>query len=90
MRIRAPRSGDRIAIGGGTKKLGDLLAERGIPRSLRAQQPVIEDTLGILWIPGVRRADRALVGAATDRIWTVRWIGRLPVDAALMGGETRR
>jgi tRNA(Ile)-lysidine synthase len=90
-RVRPPRDGDRVAIeGGGTKKVSDLLAERGVPRSVRDRQPVIEDASGILWVPGIRRADRALVDAHTDRLWVVRWIGRLPVEAALVGGETRR
>ena len=91
LRVRPLREGDRVAIGGGgMKKVVDLMAERGIPRSLRGGQPVIEDSSGILWAPGIRRADRAMVGTGTDRIWVVRWIGKLPVDAALMGGETRR
>lgn len=90
-RMRSPRNGDRVAIGGdGTKKLADLLAERGVPRSIRGRQPVIEDASGILWVPGIRRADRALVDASTERLWVVRWIGRLPVETALVGGETRR
>lgn len=89
--VRSPVEGDRIEVAEeGTKKVADLLSERGVPKSFRADQPVIADSEGILWIPGIRRTHRAMVDEDADRVWVVRWIGKLPVDAALMGGETRR
>jgi len=91
-RIRLPRKGDRIRIAAdsGSRKLVDLLSERAIPRSVRSGQPVLEDREGILWLPGIRRADRARIGPNTKRIWVVRWSGPLPAEAALTGGETKR
>jgi len=90
-RIRLPRKGDRILLEDFTRsrKLFDLLSERGIPRSRRAEQPVLEDAQGVLWAPGIRRAGRALVSEQTRRIWIVRWFGRLPVDQAWIGGASR-
>jgi len=89
--IRLPQEGDRLITGeaAGSHNLADLLSERGIPRSLRSRQPVIEDTEGILWVPGIRRAPRARIADGTKRIWIVRWVGGLPVDQAVMGGGTR-
>jgi tRNA(Ile)-lysidine synthase len=89
--LRAPRVGDRLRMedGQGSRKLSDLLSERGVPRPLRAGQPVLEDAEGILWVPGIRRAARAFVGAGSSGVWVVRWFGRLPSEAALKGGATR-
>ena len=91
IRLRPPVDGDRVAIedGAGSRKVSDLLSERGVPRALRGRQPILEDEAGILWVPGIRRAARGLVGARTEKIWIVRWLGHLPSDRALMGGESR-
>jgi tRNA(Ile)-lysidine synthetase-like protein len=89
--LRSPKGGDRIAMedGQGSRSLSDLLSERGVPRSLRADQPVLEDAAGILWAPGIRRAARAMVGEGTRRFWIVRWFGRLPSERGLKGGTSR-
>ncbi len=91
VRIRLPRAGDKIALEEitGRRHLSDLLSERGIARSRRMGQPVLEDGRGILWAPGIRRAGVARVGADTKRIWIVRWIGPLPADHGLHGGSSR-
>ncbi|HEX5727518.1 MAG TPA: tRNA lysidine(34) synthetase TilS, partial [Longimicrobiaceae bacterium] len=55
--LRGRRPGDRIRTAGGTKTLKKLLAERRVPRSARAQLPVLADADGaVLWVPGVARA----------------------------------
>ncbi len=89
--LRSPKGGDRMAMedGQGSRRLSDLLSERGVPRSLRADQPVLEDAAGILWAPGIRRAARAMVGEGTRRFWIVRWFGRLPSERGLKGGTSR-
>jgi len=91
VRIRFPFAGDRISLeeSSGRRKISDLLSERGVPRSLRGMQPVIEDARGILWVPGIRRAGVARVGPKTETIWIARWFGPLPVDRALSGGAPR-
>lgn len=90
--VRRARPGDFIELeeSAGSRKLSDLLSERMVPRSLRAEQPVLEDAGGILWAPGIRRAGRALVHMRTERIWIVRWSGELPADHAAHGGSSRQ
>ena len=89
--LRTPQDGDRLGLedGKGSRKLSDLLSERGVPRRLRAGQPVLADAEGILWIPGIRRAARGFVGSGSRMVWIVRWFGRLPSEDALKGGATR-
>ncbi|MBD3161727.1 MAG: tRNA lysidine(34) synthetase TilS, partial [Candidatus Eisenbacteria bacterium] len=91
VRIRLWRKGDRIGLGpaGGTKKIVDLLSERGVPVPLRARQPVLEDRCGLLWAPGLRRDPRGTVDDATERIWILRWVGDLPADRGLPEGGAR-
>lgn len=55
--VRAARSGDRIAILDGAKKVFDALAEAGVPPRLRARWPVLESGGTILWVVAVRVAD---------------------------------
>jgi tRNA(Ile)-lysidine synthase len=75
--VRAPQAGDRLRpFGfGGSRKISDILSEAGVPRHARARQLVVEDERSILWIPGVRRSDRAPITPATKRILevSVRW-----------------
>jgi tRNA(Ile)-lysidine synthase len=88
---RGLRPGDRLRRPGaaGSRKVFDLMGEMGIPASIRAQQPVLEDADGILWVPGVRRAGRAEISGSTRRLWIVRWSGELPADRRLSGGTSR-
>ena len=59
LRLRAPRPGDRIRTGVGTRKLKKVLNEGRVPRSRRPQVPVLEDADGdIVWIVGRAIADR--------------------------------
>jgi tRNA(Ile)-lysidine synthetase-like protein len=52
--VRTRRDGDRIRTRGGTRSLGDVLGEVGVPRALRDLLPVIADAEGRpLWVPGV-------------------------------------
>jgi len=56
--LRTRRDGDRLRTPGGTRSLGDILGEVGVPRALRDLLPVISgDVPGEgarpLWVPGV-------------------------------------
>ncbi len=62
--VRAARSSERIAIGGGSKRIGDAMAEAGIAQRVRPMWPVIEADGTIAWIAGARAAPCA-AGAPT-------------------------
>ncbi len=65
--------GDRIHPVGmrGTRKVQDLFVDRKLPRARRERFPVV--TLGgtIAWLPGLARADCALVSNATETVLRV-------------------
>ncbi len=52
--VRGRRAGDRVRTAGGTRMLGDVLAEVGVPRALRDLLPVVVDAQDRpQWVPGV-------------------------------------
>ena len=67
--VRAVRRGDRVQPFGmaGHKKLQDLFVDRKVPLRLRRSTPVVESAGEIIWVPGLVRSNRALVGAETSR-----------------------
>ncbi len=67
LRVRFPRPGDRFhALGApGSKSLTRFLADRGIPRSDRPNVPLVTCGSEILWVAGVRPAERPRVRANT-------------------------
>ncbi len=68
--VRTWREGDRMQPLGmeGTKTLGDLLAEGGIPRSERHSIPVVTVGGEVAWIPGVAVGERFRLGAGTAEV----------------------
>jgi tRNA(Ile)-lysidine synthase len=67
--VRSPRPGDRIRLlGGGTRKLQDVLVDAKIPREGRPAVPLLTAGDEILWVAGVARGAGATVGAATRRV----------------------
>ena len=53
LRLRGPRPGDRIRTRAGTRKLKKLWSERRVPRSRRAQVPVLATADGtVVWVVG--------------------------------------
>jgi tRNA(Ile)-lysidine synthase len=68
--VRTWRPGDRIRPLGmkGTKTLGDLFADRGVPRSLRPTLPVITVDGEIAWVAGVAIADGFRLDPRTERV----------------------
>lgn len=54
LRVRGWRSGDRIRLATGTRKLKDVFVDRRVPRSLRKRLPVLAEVSGpVLWVPGL-------------------------------------
>jgi tRNA(Ile)-lysidine synthase len=52
--VRCRRDGDRVRTPGGTRALGDVLSEAGVPRVLRDLLPVVVDADDrVVWVPGV-------------------------------------
>lgn len=59
--VRAPKPGDRIDIGTGSKKVADALNEAGIAVRKRSAWPLVESRGRIVWVAGVRVASWARV-----------------------------
>ncbi|WP_195576859.1 tRNA lysidine(34) synthetase TilS [Paenibacillus sp. 1001270B_150601_E10] len=75
MRIRTREHGDRMRVQGlnGSKKVQDMFVDAKIPPSLRDIMPILVDASGqIVWLPGVRRSDIALIGPATRSVVHIR------------------
>ena len=54
LRVRSRRDGDRVRTAGGTRALGDVLADAGVPLALRDLLPVVvDDEDRVRWVPGV-------------------------------------
>ena len=51
--VRCRRDGDTIKFGGMTRKLKKLYNDRDIPSFLRDFIPIISDSKGIAWVPGL-------------------------------------
>jgi tRNA(Ile)-lysidine synthetase-like protein len=69
--LRAPGPGDRVALGGGRKKLADAYIDAKAPRRERAAAPVLAAGAEVLWTPllSAARVRRAADGARV----IVRW-----------------
>ena len=52
--VRTRRDGDRVRTPGGSRPLGDVLADAGVPLALRDLIPVVVSPVGhVVWVPGV-------------------------------------
>jgi len=74
--IRNIRPGDRFVPLGmkGSKKIGDWLTDRKIPRIIRDEIPVIADREGIIWLVGHQLADRVRINKATRKVLAVEYV----------------
>lgn len=70
--VRPATAAERIEIGDGGKRVGDALAEAGVPARLRPRWPVVESGGRIALIPGVRAAAWAWRGPTTTRYLVAR------------------
>ena len=70
--VRGRRPGDRLRTPGGTRRLGDVLADAGVPVALRDLLPVVASAAAPeapLWVPGVVVAEPVRVtGSGPDGI----------------------
>ena len=64
------REGDKFVPFGlkGSKKVHDVFIDEKVPISERTMIPLVSDADGVIWVTGVRRADRARV---TDKTSTI-------------------
>jgi tRNA(Ile)-lysidine synthase len=75
LHLRSRLPGDRIRIIGlnGSKKVKDIFIDDKIPLSRRESLPLLADSAQrVLWIPGVRRSDHAVVTPETKRLLHVK------------------
>jgi tRNA(Ile)-lysidine synthase len=72
---RSWREGDRFVPFGlsGTKKVHDVFIDEKVPASQRALVPIICDSEGVIWVAGVRRADRARITDGTRTILKITY-----------------
>ena len=73
--LRNRRFGDRIQVLGlnGSKKVQDMFVDEKIAPSIRERYPLLVDASGrLLWIPGIRRSNHALVGKETEEVLYIR------------------
>ncbi len=68
--VRTWRQGDRIRPLGmaGTKTLGDLFADRGVPRSVRPTLPVVTVGGEIAWVAGVAVSEHFRLAPDAERV----------------------
>src|SRR5262245_21082392 len=67
--VRAPAPGDRIALlGGGTRKLQDVLVDAKVPREARRELAVLATAVEVLWVAGLARGRTAPVRPGTTRV----------------------
>lgn len=73
LRVRPRLPGDRLVPFGapGSRKVSDILIDRGIPRAERGRVPILTDEAGILWVVGIRRSDGAPIGPRTSRVLAI-------------------
>jgi tRNA(Ile)-lysidine synthase len=64
------RRGDRINLIGmrGSRKVHDVFVDRKLPRAQRDRVPMITIAGRLAWIPGLARADCAIVTKSTETI----------------------
>ena len=70
---RSFMNGDRMRPVGmrGTRKVQDIFVDRKLPRARRERFPVVTVGDTIAWLPGLARAQCALVGNSTETVLRV-------------------
>jgi tRNA(Ile)-lysidine synthase len=67
--VRTSENGDRVKLlnAPGTRKVSDIFVDRKIPRSLRAEIPVVTAGGNIVWIVGIGIADDVKITSQTRK-----------------------
>ncbi len=73
LRVRTRREGDRIVPFGmkGTRKLHDIFIDGKVPLAERDRWPLLCDDEGVLWVAGLKQAERTRVGEETRNVLRV-------------------
>jgi tRNA(Ile)-lysidine synthase len=67
--VRPPQPGDRMRLlGGGSKKVQDVLVDAKVPREARASVPLLVADGEVLWVAGVLRGAGAALGPRTRQV----------------------
>lgn len=76
LKVRPPLPGDRFRPLGapGERKLQDIFVDAKVPAAERSRMPVIEDDEGIVWVAGIRIADRVKVTPETRSAVLLAWL----------------
>jgi tRNA(Ile)-lysidine synthase len=66
--LRPPRPGDRLAIAGGRRPVGRVLADAGVPARLRGEAAVVATPDRVVWVAGLRAAHDLLAPPGTPAV----------------------
>ncbi len=69
LRVRRPGDRFRPAGGRGGRRIQDFFVDRKVPQRLRDAWPILVADEEILWVAGLRAAERASVSGAEDVFW---------------------
>lgn len=67
LRLRYPLPGDRVAVGGGHKKLSKFFTDEKIPARQRRTWPVVADGQDIVWVVGMRLSEAYYITEKTKQ-----------------------
>ena len=69
---RTRKTGDMIRLKNGRKKIKDLFIDEKLPREERETYPLITGEEEVLWVPGLRVSEYAVVSEETKRFLCIR------------------
>jgi tRNA(Ile)-lysidine synthetase-like protein len=69
---RRRRPGDRLALSQGSRRLQDLFVDAKVPRPLRADWPIIATPVAVVWVAGLRAAERFQATPESRQIIRIR------------------
>lgn len=74
--FRKFRHGDRMHPFGldGRKKVSDIFQEKGLSWLERERRILLVAEGEVIWVPGIRRSGRYLLGEGTQKIWHLRYV----------------
>jgi len=89
LKARNWREGDKFVPFGlkGSKKVHDVFIDEKVPVSSRTMIPLVCDSDGVIWVTGVRRADRARVTDKTSTIVKITYSRERQPDEGQAGGQ---